>query len=153
MDSMFTSRRGGYVFLSWFGVFLWMSLIFYMSSRPGDESADMSFNLLVVFEVFFPFVEEELLHLLIRKLAHVTVYMVLFLLLANALKQHISERTYMYTYAALIGFLYAVTDEVHQVFVPGRSGNVFDVLIDIVGLGIGLLLFEFFVQVFRPQSA
>jgi len=150
---MFTSRRGGLVFLNWLGVFLWMSLIFYMSSRPGEDSANMSSNFLVVFEVLFPFMEEDILHLMVRKLAHVGVYMVLFLLLVNALKQHISERKYMYTYAVFIGLLYAITDEIHQVFVPGRSGNVLDVLIDSMGLGIGLLLFELFVQVFRPQSA
>jgi len=153
MGSMFTSRRGGLVFLNWLGVFLWMSLIFYMSSRPGEDSANMSSNFLVVFEVLFPFMEEDILHLMVRKLAHVGVYMVLFLLLVNALKQHISERKYMYTYAVFIGLLYAITDEIHQVFVPGRSGNVLDVLIDSMGLGIGLLLFELFVQVFRPQSA
>ena len=152
MESMFTSRRGGLVFLSWLGVFLWMSLIFYMSSRAGEDSANMSSNFLVVFEVFFPFIEEDLLHVLVRKLAHVAVYLILSLLLVQALRQHVSERFRMYTYAALIGFAYAITDEVHQIFVPGRSGTIIDVLIDTLGLGLGLLLFELFVQVFKPQS-
>ncbi len=40
--------------------------------------------------------------------------------------------------AAAIGIAYAVTDEVHQAFVPGRQGAVRDVLIDAVGVLIGV---------------
>ena len=40
--------------------------------------------------------------------------------------------------AAAIGIAYAVTDEVHQAFVPGRHGAVLDVLVDAVGVLLGV---------------
>ena len=42
--------------------------------------------------------------------------------------------------AAAIGIAYAATDEVHQAFVPGRHGAVLDVLVDAVGVLIGVYL-------------
>ena len=45
-----------------------------------------------------------------------------------------------------ISFLYACSDEIHQLFVPGRSGNILDVLIDTVGASVGVLVFSFIVR-------
>ena len=42
--------------------------------------------------------------------------------------------------AFLIGFAYAITDEVHQAFVTGRHASPFDVAMDAAGLAFGLLL-------------
>jgi VanZ family protein len=41
-------------------------------------------------------------------------------------------------YSLLICLIYSISDEVHQIFVPGRSGEVFDVLIDTLGSFIGI---------------
>jgi VanZ family protein len=40
----------------------------------------------------------------------------------------------------IFAFLYASSDELHQLFVPGRHSNPFDVLIDAVGASLGVLL-------------
>ena len=44
--------------------------------------------------------------------------------------------------------LYAITDEIHQLFVPGRSGRIFDVGVDAVGSLVGVAVFTIFLQLF-----
>ncbi|HIU52150.1 MAG TPA: VanZ family protein [Candidatus Merdicola faecigallinarum] len=44
------------------------------------------------------------------------------------------------TYSFIIGVIYAITDEIHQLFVPGRSGEIRDVLIDGLGIIVGIIL-------------
>ena len=68
----------------------------------------------------------------LRKCAHVTEYAILALLLYRALGRELP--------AFLIGFAYAVTDEVHQAFVRGRHASPFDVSMDAAGLALGLLV-------------
>jgi len=46
-----------------------------------------------------------------------------------------------------MGIIYAITDEIHQLFVPGRSGKLEDVLIDTIGVWIGICVLLFFVKI------
>ena len=71
---------------------------------------------------------------LLRKGAHVVEFAVLGALLASATGRLLP--------AFVLGALYAVSDEVHQHFVPGRNGNALDVAIDAVGVAIGAALFR-----------
>lgn len=71
--------------------------------------------------------------LLLRKLAHVTIFGVLWLTLARA------ARWRRPVAATLVALLYAVSDEVHQSFVEGRHGSPVDVAIDSAGIGLALL--------------
>ncbi len=73
----------------------------------------------------------------IRKAAHATEYAVLALLLFGALK---SEGRRRYLTAWILAVLYAGTDELHQIFVPGRAGRLFDVGVDSLGALAGLLI-------------
>ena len=68
----------------------------------------------------------------LRKCAHASEYAVLALLLYRALGRELP--------AFLIGFAYAVSDEIHQAFVTGRHSSPFDVAMDAAGLALGLLL-------------
>ena len=70
----------------------------------------------------------------LRKLAHLTEYAVLGALLLRALASP--------WLAILIGGLYAITDEVHQHFVRGRHAVWYDVVIDTVGVTIGVVLWS-----------
>lgn len=150
------SRKGAVVFLSWLSVLLWMAFIFLLSAQAGDESASLSGGFVDILGAFvriiIPNIGDDALHLLVRKLAHMGEYSVLVILLVNALRQHFYRKHVIYTYAVSISLLYAVSDEVHQVFVPARAGSVIDVLIDALGVLIGVLLFELFVQVFKPGN-
>jgi VanZ family protein len=72
--------------------------------------------------------------LVLRKLAHVAEYAVLGALLVRA-----TGRSGL---AFLLGTLYAMSDELHQTFVPGRAGRPVDVVIDMVGLTCGIALWQ-----------
>ena len=74
----------------------------------------------------------------IRKNAHFIAYFILGILTLVALIQ--SETRKPANLALLIGILYAVSDEFHQLFVPGRAGQFRDVLVDGAGTVLGVLL-------------
>lgn len=101
----------------------------------------------------------EHIHYLFRKCAHLTEYALLALLLWRAIHHTHGKRRrpageiepppngkfpWLWPEAGLalaLVFLYAASDEIHQVFIPGRTGQVSDVLVDTTGgiIGLGLL--------------
>src|SRR3712207_3000507 len=91
-----------------------MALIFFLSAQPDLSSG------LGVWDV------------VLRKLAHATIYALLFLLWWRALRP-LGSDTPALTAAWLVTLAYAVSDEWHQSFVAGRHGSPVDVLIDGVG--------------------
>ena len=83
----------------------------------------------------------ENLHFLVRKAAHATEYMILAFVLVWWLSALLPwKRAWPITLA--LGVLFAIVDELHQLFVPGRAGQITDVLIDSCGIlcGIGVIL-------------
>jgi hypothetical protein len=79
----------------------------------------------------------------IRKCAHVTEYAVLALLLWRALRSVPALRTKMFLVfgAVLVGCaVFAASDEFHQTFVKSRTPSVRDVLLDVAGAFLGLLI-------------
>jgi len=98
----------------WGPVVLWAAVIFALSSVPDLGTGLGGWDVVL------------------RKLAHASEYAVLSLLLYRALGRELE--------AFLVGFAYAVTDEVHQAFVTGRHASPFDVAMDAAGLAFGLLL-------------
>ena len=78
----------------------------------------------------------------IRKSAHFTIYLLLGLLFTSLLKEYniIDKRCIIYT--LIFVFLYACSDEIHQLFVAGRSGEILDVLIDTSGGMVGSVFYK-----------
>lgn len=120
---------------------LWMIVIFLFSAQNADESSSLSngifFQLAQLFHI--PDTAMQTMTFLIRKAAHASEYgllAILFYLLYGETK----FMSYRYMCALLSAFLYACTDEFHQLFVPGRAGLMQDVLIDTSGACIALLL-------------
>jgi VanZ family protein len=97
----------------WLPIVAWAALIFALSSIPSLGTGLGTWDLVL------------------RKLAHVVEFAILGLLLARALPD---------LAAFLVGVGYAITDEIHHAFVPGRSGSPVDVAIDAVGVAAGVLL-------------
>jgi VanZ family protein len=85
------------------------------------------------------FVVENLNHI-VRKNAHFFAYLLLGLLVTNALINSDIRRIKCIILAAAICVLYASSDEIHQLFVPGRGGMVMDVVIDSAGAVIGICI-------------
>ena len=109
----------------WLPPVIWMGLIFYVSSQPGTSFPDLGG-----------------LDLVAKKGAHILEYAVLYLLLFRALSTlsragRTSRRAYLLP--MLLAILYAISDEVHQTFVPSREGTIRDVLIDSFGVLIAYL--------------
>ena len=100
----------------WLPVAAWAALIFAFSSVPDLGTGLGGWDLVL------------------RKLAHAAEFAVLGALLLRA-----SGRAGV---ALALGTLYAVSDELHQVFVPGRLGSPLDVAIDTVGVAVGVLLWQ-----------
>ena len=133
--------------LSWGITFLWMALIFYLSSQPATESRELSRGIAVrVAEILDRLVPQadidfRSLHGMLRKQAHFWAYLVLGPLVLNALKQSGVKGRRAVVLGLAISVVYAITDEIHQTFVPGRSGEVFDVVIDTAGAATGMALY------------
>ncbi|UNC93967.1 VanZ family protein [Candidatus Contubernalis alkalaceticus] len=133
--------------LSWTAVIIWMGLIFYLSHQPAVESSRLSQGITEVIiqavEKVFPNLEFDLRNLnhFVRKNAHFCAYLILGFLVVKALWISGAAGVKGMVLALVICVLYAVSDEVHQMFIPGRSGEVRDVFIDSVGAGIGIGLY------------
>jgi len=143
-------RSNAGMILSWVAVILWMALIFFLSSQAAEQSAQLSNGIteaiIRIIEKLAPNIKPDIggISYFIRKNAHFTAYMVLGILASNALgRSRTSRRTEMNNniFAFLICVVYAISDEVHQLFVPGRAGQVTDVLIDSAGALIGIAVF------------
>lgn len=101
----------------WILVFLWMGVIFYLSSKPR-----------VVPEV------DPILANIISIGGHIVFYAILYLLLNNALEKTFKlNRQFISLLTLLIVVIYGVSDEFHQSFVPGRDASVLDVGLDLLG--------------------
>ena len=123
-----------------------MAFIFLQSALPADLSKEES-NLIVQALIEPPHVDPKILSFAVRKCAHFTEYLLLGLSLFATVREYDPvrlERNEQWQRTALlswgIGALYALTDEVHQAFVPGRSCEIRDMLIDSCGVAAGVLI-------------
>lgn len=83
------------------------------------------------------------LNKLIRKFAHASVYFILYILVLNLIYQIKGEYKFAYCMVSIaVCFIYACTDEFHQLFVEGRSGLFSDVIIDTIGATISYIIVE-----------
>jgi VanZ family protein len=130
----------------WMVVVLWMVLIYRFSAQVADESNKLSTG---VTEIVIETVEKiapefdfdtEALNGIIRKNAHFLMYFLLGIFVFSAIGSNVPLRQ-RFVAALLICSLYAATDEVHQMFVPGRGPAVMDVFIDSSGTCMGILVY------------
>lgn len=134
--------------IAWAFVIVWMAVIFYLSHQPATESDKLSTGIteIIVENVQKVLPQNEFdmnrLNHVVRKNAHFFAYLLLGIFVLHALTKSGVLGFKAFFIALGICVLYAISDEVHQLFVPGRSGQVRDVLIDSTGalVGIGLYL-------------
>jgi len=135
--------------LLWTAVVIWMAAIFCLSGQVASKSASLSGSTVkIVIEHTQPgfrklpvdqqnIVVTNYQHL-VRKSAHFLAYTLLGILTLSALFQHSITKGRRFAAAFAICVLYACTDEIHQLFVTGRSGQISDVCIDACGAIIGI---------------
>lgn len=109
---------------AWLPPFLWAGVIFLLSSQGVLPSFT---------EVFHDFI--------FKKMAHIGVYAVLYYLLYRAVGLSLLPHNEDLRWKTAIGicFIYAISDELHQMLVPGRYGTIRDIGYDMLGAGIVLL--------------
>ena len=115
-----------------------MLVIFVFSHQPAGISDTQSGVFVEQLQTWFPAVDSGFLTFIVRKSAHIFAYFVLGVLVFRALRQTGLARPILW--AIIICATYAATDEFHQLFVPGRSGEVRDILIDTVAATVGVIL-------------
>ena len=71
---------------------------------------------------------------------HIGIYFVLTLFMMIALSEG-GVKKHLFLWAILFTFIYAVSDELHQIFVPGRDPSISDVLLDSIGISISGLFY------------
>jgi VanZ family protein len=134
----------------------WMGLIF--SASADTQSFRRSAGLfLPLMHWLFPAMSVDTIegiHFVLRKCAHLTEFAILALLFWRAIRQPQKKdiRPWRWDEAGLalaLVLVYAATDELHQVFVPLRTGMVSDVFVDVAGGAIGLLLLNLFGRIFK----
>ena len=136
------------IIISWLLLILWMAFIFYMSSCNGNVSSDQSGTVAYVLHNILGINYSDKLIFIIRKCAHVSEFFILGILVINLVSKYNVKHIYLISF--IICVLYSSSDEFHQLFVPGRSGQVTDVLIDLIGVVLGLL-FVFLIRCFRKE--
>lgn len=135
-----------------FGILLivWMIVIFCFSSEQSTKSSNTSqtviktgLNQIKSFKEMEEPKQNELVESLqhpTRKLAHFTIYTIGGLIIFNFINTFNISVKKKIAITILIGLLYASSDEIHQLFTDGRSGQITDVLIDTSGVCLGCIL-------------
>ena len=139
--------------LSFLPSLLLLYMIFGFSSQNAETSGSLSFEIsLFIVRLFSPLLpvsarediliqRAEMIHILVRKAAHMTEYFLLALSLQLPLYSYLREKI-SFRKRIIIGFLatvlVAIVDESYQTTIPGRSGNIIDVCIDSLGALIAM---------------
>ncbi len=128
---------------------LWMAVIFIMSAENGQESTDTSNGVVYYiakitvadFESLSTAEQQEIMYAMsgtIRTMGHFCEFAVLGALSLNALLTFRLKRWQMWGLAFVFSLLYAVSDEIHQYFVPDRVCDIMDVAVDSLGALTGI---------------
>ena len=127
-------KRNVYLCLS----IIWMIVIFSFSMQNGGESSGVSNQVILFIEkitgiqlMHNQWISLDTIQFLIRKAAHMSEYAILAMLLYMFARESKIQSSFIF--ALIFSMLYACTDEFHQLFVSGRSGQWQDVFIDTSG--------------------
>ena len=122
---------------NWLPVLAWAGLIFFFSTEQFSSSNTSPIVGTLAFWIFPGISSEtiETVHLTIRKLGHWSEYFVLAVLMLRALRSETGKNWELRhaVFTLLFILLYALSDELHQVFVPSRTASFGDVMIDVFG--------------------
>lgn len=139
--------------VSWIAVAAVMIMIFHFSSQPAELSTTTSGGVIEFICNIYARIKGipcstldvetlETLQHPVRKTAHFSIYLFLGIAASNAfLQSGVKKLGKIGVFAFLLSVCYALTDEFHQLFVEGRSGELKDVCIDSSGALVGIFIF------------
>ncbi len=128
----------------WLPVVIWLSVIFIGSTDV--MSAEQTSRFIAPFLRWLkPDIAPETIaqiHLAIRKLGHLTEYAILAMLFLRALRRGARNLARSHIVISwILSSFFAATDEFHQSYIATRTASAADVLIDMIGAAVGLLIF------------
>lgn len=125
-------------------------IIFGFSSQDGEKSGSISRRITEKIATFIPQIQKEneiekenimnTMERIIRKMAHFSIYTAVGLLLMSLVSTYNIKEKNRLIITLITGIIYASSDEIHQSFVPGRSPMITDIVIDTMGVILGILL-------------
>lgn len=146
-----SKRQKAFAVISFLLAFILMCVIFYLSSQQADESNKMSDSLI---DEIYTFAGISVSVVVIRKAAHMCEYALLSFLFSNSF--YLLNIKKWHIISLICTFVYACTDEIHQLSVPGRWGSPLDVLIDtsaaIIGIAVYFALLKFINSMRRKKD-
>ena len=125
-----------------------MGVIFYFSSMTADVSTRQSDGFISmtigkIIDVFYDDIsineKQEIIENIkipIRKLAHISEFFILTILVSLYINCYNIDIKRLLLITFIISFIYACSDEFHQLFIEGRSGSIIDICIDMIGCSI-----------------
>lgn len=126
---------------------LWMVVIFVLSHQSASISSGQSGVFVEQLHYIAPSIDQQLLTFLVRKGAHIFAYFVLGILMFNALWR-VDLSKFRFNRPAMLSIivcaLYATSDEFHQLFISGRSGEIRDIIIDSCAATVGVFIISIF---------
>ena len=131
----------------------WMAVIFMLSHEPADVSSTRSDVISAAITSLSGGQLDDVSTYVVRKSAHAVAYLVLGVLAYRVMRGHGLGDRRAVGFSILLCAVYAISDEVHQVFVPGRSGEVGDVLLDTVAASIGVIGYHGIRQYLTKRAA
>ena len=133
--------------------------IFGFSNQNSEVSGGISKKVTEYIVKFFPSIEknseikkQEIMNKLekiIRKIAHFSIYTLVGLLLMGLMKTYKIKEIDQVGLSMIIGIIYASTDEIHQAFIPGRSAQLTDVMLDSIGDLTGVFIVMLLLEIIR----
>lgn len=129
------------------GIVIWMFSVFQFSDQNGEESSNLSRE--VASKVVETEEQIDAVEPYVRKMAHVTEYTVGGMLFLSLFFTYDFSNRKRMLFSFLIGVEYAAIDEIHQLFIDGRSGQILDVFIDSFGVAIGICVVMLVYQMAR----
>lgn len=118
---------------------IWLYLIFYLSNQSGAISSYESNSIIEQILIFLKVDRNcyELIHNIVREFMHFFEYFILgFIIYINLIEYKVKD---IYLITILTSFIYSVSDEIHQVFVPGRTFEYLDISLDLFGVILSIL--------------
>ena len=135
------------------------SIIFGFSSQDSEKSSSISRKVTEIITNPIKFIQEkpeqekekilDRIESVVRKIAHFSIYTVVGVLLMALFSTYKLKEINRISFSLILGIIYATSDEIHQAFTPGRGPLVTDVIIDSMGVLLGILLVMLVVKIYK----
>lgn len=145
---MITKKLKAYRIVSIILLVAVMVTIFCLSAQDSTDSAEVSGSVVSwLYELF----KIDLPDGTVRTIAHCCEFAALGFLLINAIRSF--KESFNPVLSVIISFGYAITDEIHQLYVPGRAFQLIDLTVDLLGITLGTIAFIILVKLIKNKKS